>query len=459
MNTGEKSNIEYMRPVEESGRFFGFWSYFFMWVSSVVIIAWWLMGENAVPPAGPLNWIQAIVAAFVSHIVMALGVWINGRAGLVHGIPYVIQSRSSFGIYGAKIPNFVRAIPAICWFSIESWLGALAFAGGLRILFGMSASFVNTFIVFLIFQAVQTILTLKGIEVLKSVVSYIAIYLIPIWLYIGYNIYKTVGFGAASHIEHTGSWGLPFWFIVTAFLGILTTAMLNASDYNRFYHGGIKSSTENFFSTLLGIVPMGVMLVVLGIVAGAGTGIYDPVEIMILHTPNKVVLILLLLFIALAQWGTNISLNIIPPATAFMELFGGMSWKNAVILTGILGTLTFPWWLMSAGIFMWFMVVYSAFLGPLFGIMVVDYYFIWKQKPNIKNLYNPKHPDIYYDNGWNLAGIIALIIGSIGSFIVKEISWFIGAPIGGIAYYILVKTWYQRIHSNIGIINLETSEK
>lgn len=446
------SNIEYLRPVKEEGRFFGFGSYLFMWVSSVVIIAWWLMGENAVPPAGPLNWIQAIVAAFVAHFIMVLGVAINGRAGLVHGIPYVVHSRSSFGFYGAKIPNIIRALPAICWFGIESWLGTVAFVGGLRVLTGIHFGFFGTFIVFLIFQAVQTMLTMKGIEVLKTVVSYIALYLIPIWAYIGYSIYKNVGFGAASHIDVAGSWGLPFWFVVTAFLGILTTGMLNASDYNRYYKGGVKSIKENFFATLFGILPMGVLLVVIGIVAGAGTGIYDPIEIMIQQTPNSIILILLLFFIALAQWGTNISLNIVPPANAIMEMFPGISWKSAVIITGILGTLTFPWWLVSAGIFMWFMVVYSAFLGPIFGIMVVDYYIIWKQKPNIDNLYKPKHPDNYFDNGWNWAGIIALIIGSIASFIVPEISWFVGAPVGAVAYYILVKTWYQKKHPNIGKI-------
>jgi len=445
----DNSNSQYLRPTTTDQRFFGFGNYALMWVSSVVIIAWWLMGENAVPPAGPLNWYQAIVAAVVAHIVMALGVFVNGKAGLIQGIPFVIQSRSSFGIYGAKIPNLFRAVPALCWFGIESWLGTLAFVGGIRVVTGTEIGFGGTFIIFLVFQAIQIVLTMKGIEVLKTVVSYIALYLIPVWVYIGYTIYKNVGFGAATHIDNPGSWGLPFWFIVTAFLGILTTGMLNASDYSRYYLGDSKS---NFYSTLLGIAPMGIILVVIGMVAGAGTGIYDPVEIMIQQTPNIWVLIPLLIFIALAQWGTNISLNIVAPANVIMEMFEGISWKWAVVITGILGTLTFPWWLMSAGIFMKFMVFYSAFLGPIFGILVVDYYFIWKQKPNIENLYKDKDPDNYFDNGWNIAGIIALIVGSASSFIVSEISWFVGMPVGGIVYYILVKTWYQKKHPNIGKI-------
>ncbi len=330
-------------------------------------------------------------------------------------------------------------------------MGALAFAGGIRVVFGWNAGFKGVLALFLIFQAVQVYLTMRGIKMLKTVVSYVAIYLIPVWIIIGIGIYKEFGFGMAAEWRVAGSWGLPFWFIVTAFLGILTTGMLNASDYSRYYtQGKIKS---NMISGLLGIAPAGILLVLLGMLAGAGTGIYDPIEIMIGRVANVWILVPMLIFIALAQWGTNISLNIVPPANVIMEIAPKVSWKWAVVITGILGTLTFPWWLMSAGVFMWFMVIYSAFLGPIFGIMVVDYYAVWKQKLNLDKLYDSKSSDIHYDGGWNLAGLIALIIGIVCSFIIKEISWFLGAPSAALAYYILVKVWYQKRHTNIGKVS------
>lgn len=446
----DRTDYESLKPTTPETRFFEPWSYCFMWISSVVIIAWWLMGVNAVPPVGPLNWQQAVVAAIVAHVIMALGVSLMGHAGVVHGIPYPIQSRTAFGYIGAKIPNIIRATPAICWFGIESWLGAMAFHGGIKIVTGIDFGFSGTLVIFLIFQAVQTVLTMRGIKLLKTVVSYIAVYLLPMWIIIAYRIYREVGFGAAEVWAFPGTWGLPFWFIVTAFMGILTTGMLNASDYCRYYPE--RQVKSNYLMTFLGIVPTGVALVVIGLLAGAGTGMYDPVEVMIQKFPEMGWLIPLLIFVAFAQWGTNISLNIVPPANVIMEMTDKIGWKGAVIITGVLGTLTFPWWLMSAQIFMWYMVVYSAFLGPIYGIMICDYYVIWKKRPHIDKLYDLEHPDIKYDNGWNWAGIIALLIGSASSFIVPGISWFIGAPVGALAYYILVKTWYQKRHPNIGEI-------
>lgn len=447
----QQLSYEDLKPTGPERRFFGFGTYALMWVSSVVIIAWWLMGEGAVPPIGPLNWYQAVIAAIIAHIIMSIGVGFNGRAGVVQGIPYVIQSRSSFGFIGSKIPNVIRALPAICWFGIESWLGALAFMAGIRIVTGVSYGFTGILICFLIFQAVQVVLTMRGIKLLKTFVSYVAIYLIPCWVIIGVQIYREVGFGLAESWMIEGSWGLPFWFIITAFLGILTTGMLNASDYSRYYPQGKTGSY--IVSSLLGIAPAGILLVILGMLGGAGTGIYDPIEIMITRVPSLAVLVPMLIFIALAQWGTNISLNIVPPANVLMDIFSKLDWKKAVIITGILGTLTFPWWLMSAGVFMWFMVIYSAFLGPIFGILMVDYYVIWKQKPNVSNLYEVGNPDIHYDGGWNLAGMIALAIGIGCSFIIKEISWFLGTPAGALAYYILIKVWYQKKHPNIGRVS------
>lgn len=411
------------------------------------------------PPAGPLNWVQAIVAAVIAHIIMAVGVTLMGHAGVMHGIPYPIQSRSAFGFIGAKIPNVIRALPAICWFGIESWLGALAFKGGIKVVTGTDLGFTGTLIIFLVFQVVQVYLTMRGIKLLKTVVSYIALYLLPMWIIIAIAIYAKVGWGMSETWKFEGTWGLPFWFIVTAFLGILTTGMLNASDYSRYYPKGKVASS--FWMTFLGIVPTGVLLVVVGLIAGGGTGIYDPIEVMIQWTPSVWLLIPLLAFIALAQWGTNISLNIVPPANVIMEASNGkIGWKLAVIITGILGTLTFPWWLMSAGVFMWFMVIYSAFLGPIYGIMIVDYYIIWKRRPNIANLYKIGNPDITYDGGWNWAGIIAMVIGALAAnFIERQISWFIGAPVAGLVYWILVKAWYEKRHPNIGRLEAEKSLK
>ena len=134
-------------------------------------------------------------------------------------------------------------------------------------------------------------------------------------------------------------------------------------------------------------------------------------------------------------------------------------------ITGIIGIVIFPWKLIadpSGYIFTW-LVGYSSLLGPVGGIMIVDYYFIRKQQLITNDLYNLK--GIYsFSNGFNHAAIIALLIGilpNIPGFLttIKLIppntvpqwiahlynyAWFVGFFVSGISYHVLMKNYNRK---------------
>ena len=61
-----------------------------------------------------------VLAALVSVVMFSL----NGEPGNVrHSLP--IQARSSFGVRGSKFVEFLRAVPAIVWYGIGTWIAAL----------------------------------------------------------------------------------------------------------------------------------------------------------------------------------------------------------------------------------------------------------------------------------------------------------------------------------------------
>ena len=96
-----------------------------------------------------------------------------------------------------------------------------------------------------------------------------------------------------------------------------------------------------------------------------------------------------------------------------------------------------------------FFDILSAFFGPIFGVVVADYYFIKKQKINHKELFYPKENSEYiYSSGWNYKAIYSLIIGFIFSVSViwntnldslQSFGWIIGAFVSYIIYYLLSK--------------------
>jgi NCS1 family nucleobase:cation symporter-1 len=129
-------------------------------------------------------------------------------------------------------------------------------------------------------------------------------------------------------------------------------------------------------------------------------------------------------------------------------------------ITGIIGVLIFPWKLIAlpdSYIFNW-LLGYSALLGPVGGIMIVDYYFIRKQTLYTNDLYRLKGA-YSYKNGFNRFAVIALVLGilpNLPGFLltVKLVSadsfpnwisdlynyaWFVGFVVSGICYWLLMK--------------------
>ena len=92
---------------------------------------------------------------------------------------------------------------------------------------------------------------------------------------------------------------------------------------------------------------------------------------------------------------------------------------------------------------------FGAFFGPLFGIMISDFYFIKKGDLVNKDIYSLERNGVYYySGGWHIKGVYSLILGFIFSassiwnsnlMFLHSYSWIIGAFIAGFVYYLLAK--------------------
>ena len=89
----------------------------------------------------------------------------------------------------------------------------------------------------------------------------------------------------------------------------------------------------------------------------------------------------------------------------------------------------------------------GATMGPLFGVIMVDYYLVAKGGINVNALYQ-EHGEYRYHGGFNIAAFIAAGIGALFSSILPNFSnvlpawwgvygWFFGVAIAGGAYYVL----------------------
>lgn len=88
--------------------------------------------------------------------------------------------------------------------------------------------------------------------------------------------------------------------------------------------------------------------------------------------------------------------------------------------------------------------VLAAFIGPLFGILIADFYFIKKQNVDVDALFSESKQGAYwYKNGINPHAVVALLLSVIVGLVITltpalsafaPFTWFIGVILGGTIY-------------------------
>ena len=167
---------------------------------------------------------------------------------------------------------------------------------------------------------------------------------------------------------------------------------------------------------------------------------------------NLLITNLVLILIVIASASTNLIANFIPSQYSLINLMpSSLSLKRSSFMISIFGFIVGIFWLtyLSQIGILSFIDTFGAFFGPLFGIMVFDFYFIKKGNLINKDIYSLENSGAYYySGGWHIKGVYSLILGFIFSsatiwnsnlMFLHSFSWIIGAFIAGFVYYLLAK--------------------
>lgn len=222
------------------------------------------------------------------------------------------------------------------------------------------------------------------------------------------------------------------------FLGIYATMMLNVSDYSREHTRGTGSGLLVTIYAM-SILPVTVFMGLIGLMVSGATGVVDPIEVFANAVDNTVLMVVTLLFIAFAQVTTNVLNNVVPPTYVLMDVFR-MPFRAAAVLVGLLAFATFPWLLVraeSAAGLQLFVQTYSAFLGPIFAVLVADYYVVRRRTLDLGALYDAEGPY----RGVNPAALVATLVGVVVAFAVPAVGWYASLLPAGLTYVALMRAW------------------
>ncbi len=247
-------------------------------------------------------------------------------------------------------------------------------------------------------------------------------------------------------------WGYILW--LTAMVGFWATMAISISDITRFAPtqraqvGGQfigLPATMMLFSFVGIFVTCAAVINFNDILIGTDAP-WDPVSLLAKFS-NPFVVVASQVFMIIATLSTNIAANVIAPSNAFSNLWPSkLSFKAGGTITGIIGIIVCPWWLLDevSGV----LVFVSGLLGPVLGILLADYFVVRKKQLQLAELFKTDGVYSYGGNGLNSKAIIALFVGvvfAIIGFWVKELaflyslSWFTGFAVSFFLYIILMK--------------------
>lgn len=425
---------ESLHPKKDGERDIGPMAYMFMWIGDGVNLGNMTLGASIVVAGiATLNILQTIVAALISIGIISIIFTLNDRPGYKMGIPYVVQLRMSFGMKGNIISSLLRGIPAIVWYGVQSWIGGTA----LNEISKIVIDYDNVILYFIILQLTQIVLSLFGFQAVKWVEAVASIVIMLALVYVFIVLLTSHSATIAEQwVQAKGSWGLPFFGIIMVLLGNYAAIFLSAADYSRELKPGISDTKRGFLYFAPITIAYG-FVIIIGVMLAAATGISNPAKALPIIIDNPFISIGVSGFIVIGVVATNMVANIIPPAYV-ITLLTKWKYKVAVTITGILALGAFPWILVkdssSEGLGI-FILIYSAFLGPIVSILLIEYYILRRQKVNVADLYKE---DGQYA-GYNPAAMLALFIGAGAAFIEVELAWIVGFVVAGISYLLLSK--------------------
>ncbi|MEW7289130.1 NCS1 family nucleobase:cation symporter-1 [Aquimarina sp. 2304DJ70-9] len=247
-------------------------------------------------------------------------------------------------------------------------------------------------------------------------------------------------------------WSYLLW--LTAMVGFWATMSISIADITRFASTQKDQVVGQFVglpATMMLYSFVGIFVTCAAIinfkdVLIADDAPWDPVTL-ISKFKNPTVVIISQIFMLIATLSTNIAANVIAPSNAFSNLWPKkISFRMGGIITGVIGILIAPWWLLNE--ISGFLIFVSGLLGPVLGILIADYYLVRKKKMELAELYKEEGIYSYGKSGFNKAAMIALSVGVflalIGYWVPQleflySLSWFTGFIISFVLYYFLMK--------------------
>jgi NCS1 family nucleobase:cation symporter-1 len=416
----------------------------------------------------------SILVYFFSNLI--------GKPSQKYGLPFSVLLRSSLGFKGAEFFGLIRSIVGIFMFGVQTYFLSKIIGYLIRIII---FSVDNTLLdqeIFLIF--------LLGLNIIDWVSFVIVIIFQTLMFSVGAQFNKKL-VNYSAIIVYSGIL-LFFFAVLLSDVKITAKAFISILDFNNFLNSNniapiltVAGTIFAYFSIIIisfgdfsrhvkseddlkkGNLSLILNLIIFSffavfIVVGSDAFLNQKFEDLdrIFTNPTDIIgkfddiqiTIIALFFIIVASASTNLVANFIPSQYSLINFSPkNLTLKSASYTISAIGFFIGIFWLtvLSQIGILSFVDTLGSFFGPIFGLMIADYYLIKDKNISNKDIYLAEAESIYYfSNGWHIKAVYSLVIGFIFSsstiwninlMFLQSYAWIIGAFISSLTYYLLAK--------------------
>lgn len=449
-----------LAPTTKDGRTWRAYNIFALWANDVHSLGNYSFAIGLFA-LGLGTW-QILAALGFGAVFLFVLLTLSGLMGLKTGVPFPVMSRISFGTRGAQIPALLRGGVAIVWFGIQTYLASLVCNVLLIALFPSveplsQQSFLGLSVLgwlsFTALWVIQVVIACYGMESIRKYEAFAG----PVILVTFVALAAWVLFSAGGELSWTppnalegGDMWLQILGGASLWVAVYGTFVLNFCDFTR---GAVSKKAivrGNFWGIPINMLAFGAIVAVLagGQLSIDGTLIESPTDV-VQNIPNTPLLVLAGVALLILTIAVNLMANFVAPLFALANLMPRtLNFRRAALVSAVIGFVILPWNLYDSPIvILYFLGGLGAFLGPLFGIVMADYWLLRKQKVDVPALYTYDTAGPYhYRSGINPNAIKALVpsaaISLLFAFLpalhaVSQFSWFIAAALGAVFYYLV----------------------
>ena len=429
-----------------------------------------------------LNTFVVFFGTILGSLLVYLFSNLIGKPSQKFGLPFAVLLRSSLGFRGAKFFGLIRGIVGIFMFGIQTYFLSKAIGYLIRILiFSIDNSTLDqeifltfllglniidwiSFIFVIIFQALMFSV---GIQFNKKLINISAIVVYTGMILFFFSIFLSdVKVTSKAFIDILNyknfldiSNIVPLLTVAGTIFAYFSIIIISFGDFSRYVkdEDNLKKGNLSLILNLV-IFSFFAVFIVIGSDAFLNQKFEDinriftnPTDI-IGKFDNLQITTIVLFFIIVGSASTNLVANFIPSQYSLINFMPtSLTLKSASYTISIIGFVIGIFWLtfLSQIGILSLIDTFGSFFGPIFGVIIVDYYLIKESNLSNKDLYSPESKSIYYySNGWHIKAIYSLTLGFIFSastiwnvnlMFLQSYAWIIGAIVSSLTYYLLAK--------------------